>query len=338
MTEIESLISRLKSLEQGCEDKCLDLKTLKFDVQEGEMRLFNPFQVYYFKIDPKNPKDPKIVHAVKQFCKAIRVPYSFFSKNPEYMKKNMTECWLPTLKPEKSSVLAKLRVCGDKEGSIIRAILPVEFTNITNSEVIEALAKEVGDQYKLDFIIGEERDDLILHVRFVSKDEFDICGEKYTAGFSVVASELGASPLKVETFLYRCSSKAAFLATYATESFFSFEYEKIQKSDLQNLFPSLMVHIGEKLGEIKCKIQAAKEIPLKKENVQELLMQLRLNKNLNEKFHVLMFQEMEKDGGIKTRWDFVNKMSIVAKDFDVDHRLKIERAAGSMLGLLFEKN
>jgi hypothetical protein len=47
---------------------------------------------------------------------------------------------------------------------------------------------------------------------------------------------------------------------------------------------------------------------------------------------------MEKDGGIKTRWDFVNKMSIVAKEFDVKKRLIIERTAGSLLDLIFPKN
>ena len=69
------------------------------------------------------------------------------------------------------------------------------------------------------------------------------------------------------------------------------------------------------------------------------LQQLRLNKSLNEKFHTLLFQEIEKnESGIKTRWDFVNRMSIVAKDFSVDRRLKIERAAGSLLDLFFPKS
>ena len=315
------------------------LKTLEFDTKEGEMKLFTPFHTYAFKTDPKNPKDPKVIHAAQQFCKLMGVPYSFFSKNPEYMRKDMVKCWLPTLKPEKSTILMKTRPTADKAVSIIRAILPVEFTNISNSEVIGSIASEVEDQYKVDFSIGDERDDLILHVRFISKNEFDVCGEKCSVGFSVIASELGASPLVVETLLHRCDSKASFLATYSTESFFSFEYEKIQKTDLQNLFFSLIAHLKEKLVDIKTKIQAAKEYQIKKEEAQVLLQQLRLNKSLNEKFHTLLFQEIEKnESGIKTRWDFVNRMSIVAKDFSVDRRLKIERAAGSLLDLFFPKS
>jgi len=254
------------------------------------------------------------------------------------MRRDMVSCWLPSLKPEKSSVLGKLRSTKEKENYIIRAFLPVEYTNITNSQIMEAVATEVLDDYNLDFIIGDERDDLILHVRFISKEEFEICGEKCSVGFSVVCSELGASPLTVDTLLYRSASKASFLALYGGESFFSFEYEKIQKTDLQNLFPPLIIHLRDKLLEIKQKIQAAKELTLKKENTQDMLRSLRLVKGLNDKFHTMMFQEIEKDETVKTRWDFVNKMSIVAKEFDVKKRLIIEKTAGSFLEMLFPKN
>jgi hypothetical protein len=202
---------------------------------------------------------------------------------------------------------------------------------------MECLSKAIDDKFRLDFVIGDERDDLILHARFVSVDEFEICGERCSVGFSIICSELGVSPLLVETLLHRVPSKTSFLVTYSNESFFSFEYEKIQKKDLQNLFPPLVLHLKESLLDIKNKIQAAKEIVEKRENVYELLQKLRLNKSLSEKFHTLLFQEVEKEESVKTRWDFVNKMSILAKDFSVDRRLKIERAAGYLLGLTFQK-
>ena len=336
--DMPQLIDRLKGLEQGCDDHLIDLTMLKFDIHENEMKLFNDFHNYYFKNDPKNPKNPRIIHAIKQFTGLMGVPYSFFSKNPEYMRRDMVSCWLPSLKPEKSSVLGKLRTTKEKGNFIIRAILPVEYTNITNSQVMEAVSREILDDYKIDFVIGDEKDDLILHVRFISKEEFEVCGEKCSVGFSVVCSELGASPLAVDTLLYRSASKASFLALYGGESFFSFEYEKIQKKDLQNLFPPLITHLRDKLIEIKQKIQAAKELTLKKENTPDLLRSLKLVKGLNDKFHTMMFQEIEKDETVKTRWDFVNKMSIVAKEFDVKKRLIIEKTAGTMLELLFPKN
>jgi hypothetical protein len=338
-TELPELISRLKSLEQGCEDQCLDLKMLKFDIHENEMKLFNEFHSYYFKNDPKNPRDPRVIHAIKQFCGLMGVPYSFFAKNPEYMRRDMVSCWLPSLRSEKSSVLAKLRSMSlEKGGYIIRAILPVEYTNLTNSQVMDAMSREVLDDYRIDFVIGDERDELVLHIRLIAKEEFEVCGEKCSVGFSVVCSELGASALTVDTLLYRGQSKGSLLASYGGESFFSFEYSKIQKKDLQSLFPPLMIHLREKLTDIKQRIQQAKEQTQKKENTHDLLRSLKLIKGLNDKFHTMLFQELEKDDTVKTRWDFVNKMAIIAKDFDVTKRLKIERTAGNLLDLNFPKN
>jgi len=339
MSDIKELIDRLKDLEKGCVDNFIDLKILKFDIQENEMKLFNQFHSYHFKNNPKNPRDPKVIHSIKQFTKLMGVPYSFFAKNPEYMRKDMVSCWLPSLQTEQSSVLGKLRSIKDNPNDfVIRAILPVGYTNITNSQVMEAVAIEILDDYKIDFFMGDEKDDLVLHVRFISKEEFDVCGEKCSVGFSVVCSELGDSPLTVDTLIYRSASKASFLAAYGGESFFSFDYDKIQRKDLQNLFPPLIVHLREKLSDIKQKIQVAKELTQKKENTQDLLRSLRMIKGLNDKFHTMMFQELEKDETVKTRWDFVNKMSIVAKDFDVKRRLKIEKTAGTLLGLVFPKS
>jgi hypothetical protein len=338
ITNITDLLNQLQYVGKNCEEKFLDLKTLKFEIIENDMVLSNDFYKYFFKTDPKNPKDPKVRHALTQFCKICGVPYTFFIKNPEYMKSSLVSCWLPSLKIEKTSVLAKLRKTREEKNYTIRALLPVEHTNISNLEILDAISKEVANSYNIDFVFGENVDDLILHVRFVSKNEFDVCGQRCAVGFSVVCSELGASPLIVETFLYRPDFKTAFLSTYSDESFFSFNYEKIQKTDLQSLFTPLISHLNDETINIKNKIQEAWESTQGRGEITELLRSVKLMKGLSEKFHIMLFQEIEKDDTVKSKWDFINKMSFVAKNFDITQRLKIERAAGKLLGLVFFKS
>jgi len=335
MDELQTLINRLKEMQKGCEDKCIDLQTLKFEAKESDMRLYDQSTTYWFKSDPKNPNDPKIIHGAKQFCSLQKVPYSFFAKNPEHMKNQMVECWLPTLKPEKAQILAKLRK--SQTGYIIRALLPVEFTNISNADVLSIVSDAAGDSFKMEFAIGDERDDLVLHVRFISTDTFDACGEQCSTGFSIIASELGAAPLSIETMLYRVPSKASMIASYGLEGYFTSNYEGIQANDLRDLFPRLINNLKNQLPELKERIQSAKDAMTKKEDIKEFLKTLRLRKGLSEKFHTLFFQEIENDTSVKNRWDLVNKMSVLAKDFDVITRVKIEKAAGELIGLGFEK-
>ena len=101
--------------------------------------------------------------------------------------------------------------------------------------------------------------------------------------------------------------------------------------------PEFNPELSPETSELKEKIQDAMELVTKKEDIKEIMRSLRLRKGLNEKFHTLLFQEIESDTKVNNRWDFVNKMSVLAKDFDVATRLRIERAAGELLGLCFEK-
>lgn len=334
--ELQSLIGRLEEYRKGCEDKCIDLQGLKFEAKEGEMRLYNEFRSYYFKNDPKNPRDPRIIHAAKQFCTLQGVPYSFFAKNPEYMKNQLVSAWLPTLKPDKAVIQAKLRGTKEENKDILRALLPVEFTNVPNSEIMTMVADAVGDKFRIEFAIGDGRDDLILHVRLVSTEVFEVYGEQCSTGFSVMMSELGACPISVETLLFRNASKGAMLATYSGEAFFESNYEGIQPTALRELFPHLISRLTEQLSELKARIHEARMKVTQKEDINELLRALKLRKGLSDKFHVLLFQEIEKNP-IENRWDFANRMAILAKDFESVARVKIEKAAGELVGLIFEK-
>jgi hypothetical protein len=337
--DLKNLVSRLKEQKKGCEEKALDMKGFKFNVSEqGEISLVDEISTpYWFKQDPDKPKNPKVVHAMKQFCKLLGIPYSFFIKNPEAMKKNLTGCWIPTLKAEKSIILAKLRKL--PSGYTIRAILPAEFTNISNSDIMETLYDVVKDDFDVEFAIGTDPDDLILHVRFISKEKFTAVGEDCKVGFSVVASELGASPILVETLLYREASKTSFIASYSGESYFKSDYEGIQSKDIKELFPRLAESLKCQLNDIKVLIQSSKEITESRDTLIELLKSLKLKKGLNDKFHTKLYQEVESMIGTQVdRWMFANKVSMMAKDFDADKRVKIERVAGELIGLSFEKS
>jgi len=334
--ELQTLIQRLKDNVLGCEDKCVNLGMLKFEARDGAMRLFSELTSYYFKTDAKNPRDPKVVHAAKQFCGLMNVPHPFFAKNPDHMKNQIVSTWLPALTPEKAIILAKIRK-GKGDSCLLRAVLPVEFANIPNADIMSMVAEVVGDNFRVEFIIGDAQDDLLLHVRFVSNEIFDVCGESCSVGFSVIVSELGAAPISVETLLFRNGSKASMIATYGGEPFFESNYEGIQPSTLRELFPRLMLQLTDQLSTLKDRIYAAKGKVTKEEDIQALMKKLRLRKGLNEKFHTLLFQEI-KSNPVQNRWEFVNRMAILAKDFPSELRVRIEKAAGELLDLVFEKS
>jgi len=335
---IKELSHKLTEHSDGCEERCVDLRTVKYEAKDGEISLVGDSGTYYFKNDPNNPKDPEVTHAAKQFCKLIGVPFSFYFKNPELIRKQLVDCWLPTLGAEKSLVLMKMRRTGPQStGWIIRAVLPAEFTNISNVEVLERISSAIGDDFEIDFVIGDNRDALLLHVQFVAKSCFDAFGEPYSLGFSVTCSELGARPLTVETLLCRKSTKSNLLASYGGEPYFSCSYDMIQPKDLATLFPQLIARMTEQLPQIRERIQATKEWKFTPGHDSEhFLTSLRFTKSLSEKFHVRLSQEVQ---GLppKDLWELAGKVAVIGKDFDIERRMKIEKAAGTLVGLTFAK-
>lgn len=332
---IQDLIDKLKDNDRGCETKCLDISQLHFDAADGEARLYNDYHSYYFKKDTVNPRSPKVVHAAKQFCKMIGVPYSFFDKNPEHMKNKMIDCWMPSLGRDSSMVLARLRTVGSE--TVFRALLPMEHCNITNVDIIGQLVGVVGG-FNIDFVTGDERDDLMLYVRFVAEDSFNVFGDECAYGFSIMASDLGACPLCLNTLLYSKKSRTSMVASYGggTGDFFKCDYTNIQPDDLKGLFPNLIERLQGQLPELRNKIQHAQEITSSTVDFSVKARELRMRKGLPERFHILLYQELG-DAKIGSLWEFANKVSAVAKRFDILKRMKIESMAGDLIGLGFEK-
>jgi len=335
--DFKELTEKLNQNSLQCDDRVVDLRGIKYEVKDGESKLVGESITYFFKNDPQNPKDPTVVHAAKQFCSMIGVPFSFYFKNPEMIRKQLVDCWLPSLGAEKSIVLMKVRRTGpESQGWIIRAVLPAEFTNISNLEVLEKISAATHDDFLLEFVIGEGRDELVFHVRLIAKEQFEAFGEQCSVGFSVTASELGACPLTVETLLFRTPSRSALMASYAGEPYFSCVYEMIQPKDLLTLFPQLIGRMKSQLPEIKDRIQATKELKFAQGGIEQALLQLRLKKGLSEKFHVRLQQVVQGEPP-KDTWDLANKIAVIAKDFDIERRVKIEKAAGALVGLTFAK-
>ena len=339
--DIDILRRRLEGWTRNCRDLLLDLRVMDFSADDEDMSLTAQEVAYYnrplyFKADPQNPRDPKIILAQKQFCKFFGVPHSFFMKNRPTLKMNIVQTWQAGLNAEEDKAQCIARIRESEDHSIIRALIPADTTPLPNHELIEIIQNNVGDRFDIEFATGDERDDLILHARFLLKDEFTIGDRPVCLGFSLIASELGASPLVVEVLLHDKTSHTSYICTYGADSFFTSKYEGIQQSEVKELFPKLLSRVHDELEEIIVRVvsRAGETIDPRAECVV-----FNRIKGLNSKFKKAIFHEVsECEDDISNPWDFARHACLIAKDFDTKKRLGIERAAGKYLNLVFGKN
>lgn len=341
--DLEEALQRLKKWDAGALDLPLDLNDVTFVANDEDMYLEFKSGVpgysktMFFKADPENSTGAKITHAQKQFCKMVGVPHGFFMANRPSLRMKMVETWQSGLISEEDigeNCVVRLRDCA--ESALIRAFLPVNAVPLQNSALL-GLVKEAVPDIHVEFIRGDELDDLIFHGRFFFDQDMECAGLHVSSGFSLISSELGASPLQVEALLHINNSNLSFIASYGGESYFKTNYKGIQHDEITKMLPGMIRRIRDQLpvyvASVVARASSDGSFMPKLECTK-----FNRSKGLPAKFKRALFHEVhENEADIDTPWDFARTVVSVAEGFDSTKRLAIERAAGKYLGMVYSK-
>lgn len=337
--EAEDLKSTLSVWNKNCRNLFIDLRAVDFKATDDDMFLtFKEKAFYdkplYFKNDPDDAKNPKLLHSQKQFCKFLGVPHTFFKNNRPSLRENIVRTWQSGLnaeeKPKKYQCVARIRESDDH--AIIRAMVPVDYTMLDNSEIMDLIAGSVQVPYKLNLSSGATKDDLIFHARFLFDESFKVNGENVCLGFAVTSSELGACSLDVDVLLHNMESDTTIITTYGGDPFFSCKYTGIRNEEIKELFPALI----DRMRDERADIQGRLEEKLHLIHPEVECASIKSIKGFSTQFKKSLYHEVsEAASDMTTPWDFARHMGLIAKDHDIVMRTKIERSIGTYLNLVF---
>ena len=335
--DLQELIRRLSVSAENCTDIAVDLRTIKFESTDDEMFLVDasigePLKIKFSKDDPN---DATTTHAQRQFCKVIGVPFKFFMENRPIDRNRIVKSWISSLAPAEGD--ETVRVVKVREGGIIkvvRAVLPVSYTTMFNSEIVELLTNSEDPNLKvdLDWCSGDSRDDLLFHARIIYGEP--LAGD-YRVGVSLLTSELGASDLVIDSFLYHEPSKTYMMANYGKEPFAKLQYGKVQPTEITKVLSTISSRVLEEATRyLDTAMQYSESYP----GVEKACAILVARKGMPTKFKRPMYLEAEgAHDDMGTLLDFTRHAGLVANDMDLASRMKIERALGAFAGLTFEK-
>lgn len=341
--EIENLYNRLSMWHGNCRDLLVDLRTVSYEISEEDTYLeFHDKSFYesrlYFKVDPQNPKDAKVIHATKQLCKVIGVPYSFFASCRPSLKKNVFRTWLSGLGDDVKKSQNVLKIRESKDCNIIRAVTITTKSIIPLHDLIGIIKDSLGVPVKLDEVFGDEKDDLVFHARFLFEKEYDFNGP-VCLGFSITASELDACPLTIDVLLYNKITKTYCSALYGGESFFKSDYKGLQSSSLKEMLPHMITRIEDEVEEMLSRISSKQQSYKNSVFCAESdAIELCKAKGMSSKIKKAIYHQVsECIDEITTPWDLATHAGLVAKDFEILKRVQIEKAIGVYLNLFFSE-
>jgi len=342
--EIGHLRNRLYAHNENCRDLFVDMTALNYVATADDSYVeFMDKAFYgkklYFKVDPQNPRDPKVIIASKQFCKLIGIPYSFFAANRPSLKMNIVKTWQSGLVAQESKIQNILKIREADEFAIIRAFMPVTKGSIQLYELIDMiLCLEIP--VTMEFVYGDDKDEPILHARFLFEKEYTLFGTSVCLGFSMLASELDASPLVIDILLHDKVHATSYIASYGGDSFFKSKYEGIQAKQLRDVFPKILNRIDSEtpamLSCVERRVQASWDDGVFCAEAE--CMNLMRTKGFSGAIKKAVYHQItECQADIRTPWDIARHVGLVAKDFDSIKRIDIERGIGKYLQLVFAK-
>jgi hypothetical protein len=343
LEDIYSLYKRLCMWNEKCSDLFVDLRTINYEANPDDTYITFKDPSYhlgqlYFKVDPDKPKDPKIIHATKQLCKVIGIPYNFFVTCRPSLKMNIIRTWQAGLaeSDKKSQNIFKIR---ESPGcTIIRGIIPISKTMIPLNELVRVIMESTEEPIKIEGVYGDEKDDLILNARFLFKKQYDF-KTPIKLGFILTASELDACPLTIDVMLYNNVSKTCCIPLYGGDPFFKSDYKNLQASNITDLIPVMINRLNEEIPEILKRLNEKEENVSSTFNPDLEALDICQTKGLTAKIKTAIYHQIaECCDDIKSPWDVARHVGLVAKDFDALKRLKIERAIGKYLNLYFGKD
>lgn len=342
-SELESLRNRLKLWTESCSHKLIDLRAIDFMASSDDLSVtYQEKSIYprplHFKSDPDNPTNPKILHAMNQFSKMIGIPPKFFLENRPRLKMDIVKNFQAGLEAVEDKAQCLVHYRETQDYTTIRAFTPLGHSTIANHELVDTIIRGSEMPLGLLFAHGDEKDDLILHARILFKDGVkEALGRKFCLGFSLIASELGASPLIIDSCVHDIESNTSYMASYGKGPYFKSKYEVLQPKQIKEIFAKLVERILEEREEMIDRIAQRVE-----QNPQivpaEEIVSINRMKGITSKVSKSIYQQMAAcEDDITSPLDFARHVSLVAKDFDSIKRLEIERAAGTYLNLIFSK-
>jgi len=341
--ELEDLCGRLKMWHQNCRDLLVDLRTINYQISEDDTFIeFRDKSYYeprlYFKVDPQNPKDAKVIHATKQLCKIIGIPYAFFAANRPSLKMNIVRTWQAGLADDVKKAQNVLKIRESKDCTIIRAITPTSKSFIPLHEIVQIIRDSLGVPFKLEGTYGDGKDDLIFNARFLFEKEHDFNGP-ICLGFSITASELDACPLSIDVLLYNKRSKTSCIAMYGGDSYFKSDYKGLQSNSLKEMLPLMLSRLENETPEILSRLdQKQRRYTNSIFCAESDAMEICTARGLTSKIKKAIYHQVsECIDEILTPWDLATHVGLVAKDFDAITRIKIEKAIGIYLNLFFSE-
>ena len=231
-------------------------------------------------------------------------------------------------KSNASTNRAFIRVTDDQ----VHGFLTTKYSAFDSHLVLSELMPILSPLNEYD-VVGKILTPDIMKLRLVSRNSFDLNGDKLSYGFDIANSGVGLSSLKVTFLIYRFICGNGMLMGGDKGTYYMQRHIGINQATFGEEFKSFMRDIPALTADIKDQISKSMQKTIGKGDVQNFIDQFKV-----KKISSAVDERLESEcaaalagNNIQTVWDFTNIITQMAQDFSYLTREKMEKAAGEIL-------
>lgn len=279
--------------------------------------------------------------SAKQLCKTAGIPFSVWSKISGKLAQDLTlECILGVKDQHRKLVL---RTYGTK--TIIRGIVPLDYPDIRNSEILEALMGKLTIPHVVQsagWLDAVATPWLRTRIIFTGPDyEFKKTNgtvpENINLALDITSSEVGGGDLMVNVLAFQEVCTNGLIATYGMKPYFVYNYSPGISFDIPAVMGEAIDRAANDMPRIAACVQNAIDTPMDLASTQLMLAEMQKEGTINKGIVVKSLAAIEGGTPISSLWDVVNLITKTSQAYRDELRLRYERVGGSLIGMKFDR-
>ena len=260
-------------------------------------------------------------YAFSQLCAKLGIP-------TQYMKKCIETGFSPLVVNNINSWLDNFghkKLLIRKYGDVVRGILSDKYSICDTPEILSAI-EQSGILKNMDlkgYVINPSR----FHARFVG-ERMNVDGEDLFAGIQIDSSDVGRSKLDIKFLIYKQVCTNGLILPQSMSSIYEQKHIGISYDKMIETLNDSFKEFNNRVSDANILIDKARDVKVK--DTSSMYTLIKSGAKVGEE----AVDEILKVAEIKyslTAWGIINAITEVSQNYTLEHRIGMERYAGSLL-------
>lgn len=276
--------------------------------------------------------------SAKQLCRIAGMPFGVWSKVSGPLAKDLTREMVLAVKNQQRKLV--LRTYGKK--TVIRGILPVDYPDIKNSDILEGLRSRINIPYVVQSAKWlDSTSQPLLRTRIVFTDPdytMKVGDETLFLSLDITSSEVGGGLFAVNLLLYQLICANGAIATYGKKPYFAYNYAPGISFDVPAIMGEAVDRASLDAPRLATCVKDAMAQVMDNDRAKLVLLEMQKNNTLNKGVVIKAISLIDGNKkAITSLWDLVSMITEISQSYRDELRLRYETIAGSLLGMQFNR-